>query len=356
MPHDWKDFKAKTIEQLSPPRVIVGLLIVFGMWMLSWLDRKHALGWVPAMAWPTVVLIFGFAFRIPLSRLLEGLGQRITKLSLFKVELELTKPERLRQLSDTVLEDVREPAATQVDESGPAIFKMLESRAEFDYAVINLGAGDEWITSRLFITAAMLKRMHHVSAIVFLEGAEGKTFAGWALVDDVISRLGSAYPWLQLAYVTAESQLRGGVALNWQTISQLRLHYDAQGGLQLGSAQQLVADYLRQIREDATIANPSRTEAEGWMQFANTPKWERAKWVTPIVLQEVLGTRFFGPTVSGLDDVVKDPVAQRVAKVVKRRGRYVAITDHEGRFLRLLDRPEILEEIAATYIAALEAS
>jgi hypothetical protein len=60
--------------------------------------------------------------------------------------------------------------------------------------------------------------------------------------------------------------------------------------------------------------------------------------------------------VSAIEDAVNGPVFPRVARVVKRRVRYVAVTDHDGRFLRLLERREILEEIAATYVAAMETS
>ncbi len=44
---------------------------------------------VKALAWPIVALVIAGGFRRPIAQFVSALGSRITKLSLFKVELEL---------------------------------------------------------------------------------------------------------------------------------------------------------------------------------------------------------------------------------------------------------------------------
>ena len=45
-----------------------------------------------ALAWPAAAVALAVILYRPLSRLFEGLGARATKLSVFKIELELAAP------------------------------------------------------------------------------------------------------------------------------------------------------------------------------------------------------------------------------------------------------------------------
>lgn len=49
------------------------------------------------------------------------------------------------------------------------IFWQFKDDETFDYAVIDLGKGQEWLTSRLYIFAIMLERMRGLRCFVFLE-------------------------------------------------------------------------------------------------------------------------------------------------------------------------------------------
>src|SRR2546428_39723 len=46
---------------------------------------------IRAIAWPLIVALSLFTFRKPIYRLLEELGQRVTKLEIFKISFELAK-------------------------------------------------------------------------------------------------------------------------------------------------------------------------------------------------------------------------------------------------------------------------
>ena len=60
---------------------------------------------VKALAWPVLVLVVAVVFRRPLALFLGALGSRVTKLSIFKVELELVPA--TSATSTPLLDDIR---------------------------------------------------------------------------------------------------------------------------------------------------------------------------------------------------------------------------------------------------------
>lgn len=74
-----------------------------------------------------------------------------------------------------------------------------------DYVEINLGAGGEWLTSRLFIMAIVFAQMKGIGCFVFVEtsGVVRKRFVGWAEPARIRWALAKRYPWLEQAYAEA---------------------------------------------------------------------------------------------------------------------------------------------------------
>ena len=85
------------------------------------------------------------------------------------------------------------------------MLEQAQSTLPADFAVINLGSGQEWITSRLFIAAVMLERMRGVKVFVFLESTPGTTrrFVAVAPLSLVRWSLAQRFPWLEAAWVRA---------------------------------------------------------------------------------------------------------------------------------------------------------
>lgn len=125
------------------------------------MDFTDVIGLIGVVAWPAVIVTAVLVLRKPLSSFLKGLGQRTKKLSVFQFALELSEvPEIKPTWSGPLLSDVRQPtAAAEFDSRAMALFEQFEDETAYDYAVVDLGVGNQWLTSRLFIFAVVLERM-----------------------------------------------------------------------------------------------------------------------------------------------------------------------------------------------------
>jgi hypothetical protein len=162
---------------------------------------------VRAIAWPVTALVIAFVFRRPLATFVRALGTRVTKLSLFKVELELVPA--TSATSTPLLDDIKTATTSApISDSSRAMLKEVQSGAPADYATIDLGKGYEWLTSRLFIAAAMLERMRGLQVMVFLESTPqtARRFLAIAPVQVVRWSLAQQYPHLEAAWAGAYLQ------------------------------------------------------------------------------------------------------------------------------------------------------
>jgi hypothetical protein len=95
---------------------------------LSALDGK-LLPWIQiaqASLWPLVVIAAIFIYRRPLASFLEGMGQRITKISAFKFEFELSKLPEARPWAGPSLEELQEPQSRWLFDSGGFLYSEIE--------------------------------------------------------------------------------------------------------------------------------------------------------------------------------------------------------------------------------------
>ena len=159
---------------------------------------------VKALAWPLIAVVVALLFRKPLGEFVGALGTRVTKLSVFKVELELV-PAATAVVSP-LLDDIRTvTTSAAISDSSRAMLEQLQNQTPADFDEINLGAGDEWLTSRLYIAAVMLERMRGVQVLVFLERtpATDRRFVAVVPVKQLRWALAQRYPWLEAAFVRA---------------------------------------------------------------------------------------------------------------------------------------------------------
>jgi len=94
---------------------------------------------VKALAWPVCVIIIAFYFHRPLGRLLEALGSRATKLSVFKVGVELAAAAPPHTTPS--LESIRNPQAAPIADSSGTLFRQVQDVRPADYVIIDIGDG-----------------------------------------------------------------------------------------------------------------------------------------------------------------------------------------------------------------------
>src|SRR5580765_4530184 len=153
---------------------------------------------IKALAWPVSALIMAVVFRRPLNAFLGALGTRVNKLSVFKVELELTPAKSAT--STPLLDEIRAvTTAAPIADSAATLLEQVQMATPADYATIHLGHGDEWLTSRLFIAATMLERMRGLQVLVFVESVDTIDRRLLAVVPVAVVRwaLARRYPYLE---------------------------------------------------------------------------------------------------------------------------------------------------------------
>ena len=116
-----------------------------------------------ALLWPLAVLVILLAYRDKIPGLAQSVASRITKVGFAGVSLELAKAAAFvpEWSGSPGTLDLRQKAtAIQVNDSTAMTFSaQLMEGGTADYAEVNLGAGQEWLTSRLFIMSIVFARM-----------------------------------------------------------------------------------------------------------------------------------------------------------------------------------------------------
>lgn len=285
---------------------------------------------VKAVAWPLAAIGAALVLYKPLSRFVEAIGARATKLSVFKVEVELASG--VRPAASPALENIKNPESALMTDSSAGLFQQVQDATPADYALIDIGSGDEWLTSRLFIGAAMLERMRGVECLVFVgrvETTDGKLLAV-APLRRVRWALAQFQPWLESAFAMAYS-----VATSNQP-SPLLIK-SVTGALEPKVATEVVKEFIRLVQ------NPIQGNDSDWVDISRERK-EHAAWVTNTLLQQLLTADAYGAW--ALDDPDK-PRVERAKAVLRRRSPFVALVNQDRQLARLIDRRALLEEVVA---------
>jgi hypothetical protein len=271
-----------------------------------------------AVAWPAFAAFALHQLRAPLGGFLEAIGHRATKIGAFNVSVELAqsvlRPVALPQL-DPLKKD-----GLQVQEPGSLSFFNFASDKRVPDVIINLGAGNEWLTSRLFLIAALLPRFAGLKCIVFCNGASGRHFLGLAQLDAVRATLARRYPHFESALVSAQTMTMPNLA-----------------GVQ--EVNEIARNFLLQLR----AAGPMTDAVEVDGQY-----WERAAWLKPELLSDVLD-----------EHLVTDAVRYRAAApqesmkdLLREETPFAALVTGNRQFFAVVDRYELLQAFALEQLSA----
>lgn len=296
------------------------------------IEFKDFIELLKVICWPIVAGIAIVVFKEPLLHFLEAISTRATKLSAFQFAVELSKvPEFTPAWSAPYLSDVRQPSPSSEFTSGAmALFEQIRDDTASDYAIVDLGTGHQWLTSRLFIFALILERMRGLKCLVFLEtaGEIRRRYIGTASPAKIRWALAHRYPWLETAFANAYSQIP-----NHQIHS---LH----GALETYAATELVRIYLEQIQMNE---QPNSEEENQWVKLGDQQIWEHARWIDGAKLIRILGNDLQASWVPYSPDV---PPTDQAKAVLRREGPFIAIVEDGRVFRELVDRQALIEKTA----------
>ena len=156
---------------------------------------------VKVLAWPLAVAVLLLLFRRPLSRFMEQIAGKITKVSVFEVSLELaTVPS-----APTPWLDPQVWAGTEL--FGGAVttttimtlFERIRDDTVWQYLIVDLKNGRSWLESRLYLFTAILQQMGGLRCVIFVRStkSEYQRFIGMAKPEDVRSGLEKKYWWFR---------------------------------------------------------------------------------------------------------------------------------------------------------------
>lgn len=276
--------------------------------------------------WPLLAALGLLLMQEPLKEFLQALGSRASRIGAFNLVVELGSLPEAQPWSGVRLDDLKAEFPASATDSSNSLFQTIAETTAADYVIVNLEDGKAWLTSRLFILAALLPRVRTIKQMVFLHGPS-ELYLGHASPSAVAEALGKNYPWLVEAYITAHTHL--------DPEKQIRLHLGQTllGRTEPHQAGQLLRNFLHRVQQDHSVSTG--------VQFSGGTV-EHGTWLAPADLQGLLGRAL------EVESVKRDPALEpaTVAKTLLRHeSPFVAVLDTSGRFSFLIDRHRALDQV-----------
>jgi hypothetical protein len=283
------------------------------------------------LAWPILVVIGFILFRGPISAFFTALGSRASKIGVFSVSVELAALPEAQPWSGPAIDDLKAEYPTAAGDSSGSLFRAVAETAHADYITVDLEEGRAWLTSRLFILAAVIPRVRTIKRIVFLGGV-ARAYVGSAPPTVIAAVLAKRFPWLEEAYLRAHTYIGDKAGTPTEKEIKLQPNYTIIGCLHPNLASMILSTYLSNIRGNGT--------GEDWVKL---PSYiEHAEWLTSETLSRYLGADL--ETYS----ITRDPATDAVVlgkTLLRHQAAYVAILDPVGRFVHLIDRHQAMDQI-----------
>jgi hypothetical protein len=293
-----------------------------------------------ALAWPAVALAALLLFRSPVSALVESFARRGFKLSAKGVSVEAAALASSPTL-ETAAAALADAAAGG---SGPApLAEAVHAAARADYLRLDLGAAaaPRWLTSRLFLLAALLERDGGARAVVFTR--DDGTFLGVAAPGAIRRALGAATPAYERALAGALAEAAGAAVEG----------FAGREGLSVEGRNAVVRGFLagaampkQALRSYVVLLQPPPPGQTGWHQVPAGPDrpttWELASPVAANrdalrgLLAGGLHTASLSVTPGGRLS------AAQLAQVARDGAPFIALLDEAGAFHGLTERAALL--------------
>jgi hypothetical protein len=214
----------------------------------------------------------------------------------------------------------------------------LQDTTPADYAVVDLGTGSEWITSRLYLVATLVARMRGLRVILFV-GGEGNlsTLIGWAEVERVRWALAAHFPWYEVAL--ADAYHATVFPMTAATVARPNLSFDQRGRYEPWRAGNIAQAYRTALQ---VRGGPAPIDAS-WIELGPNV-WERAEWLNVQSIRAILGGALCSSPVIQDGDLPNEQLARRL---LRASGQFVPIVDTRGTLLRLVNRATLVDRTAA---------
>jgi len=300
-----------------------------------------------AVLYPLALLIIFLLFRKEIPLLLKSISGRLTKLEFAGVSLELAKADKFSPnwIADGALDLRQKAEAMMVNDSAASNFSsQLKEGGSADYVIVNLGEGEEWLTSRLYILAIIFEKMKGIKGVVFLETATGirKRFVGWAEPQKIRWTFAQQFPWFETAYADAYSNTISTASI---VSSQGKLGYSHELNNPHPSID-LLQNFLKKIQSPPEIQPLPENEKE-WVNLSSINNTlEHTQWLNAEKLENLLGEALIVESVKSENQNSPD-IEKQIKKCLTFSNPFIAVVKEDNRFDFLVKQEKLLEQILA---------
>ena len=301
------------------------------------------------IAWPLIVGLALFLYRKPLSTFIDGLGQRVTKVSAFEVSIELAElPTPPSPWSDPNISENSEMIGGEVDSTTlMTLFERIGANEPWDYLIVDVRDGRFWFVSRIFIFTVFLQAMRGLKCVVFVQtsGEYRRRLLGLASPGDVRTALGQAFPWLEKSLQNALSKhppsflapalppdIAGAIIRTFIEDKDMRLLCDPEELIKTPSSCQ--PDDQRPT---------DKIKPEEWERLGDREIWEHTYWLNLDIRQvsEAVTDSFYERDSSHYVESPEAAAEEKIRTLLFRKAPYIAVVNSQGEFRALLDRQKL---------------
>jgi hypothetical protein len=296
---------------------------------------------IATLAWSIILLIVLFSKRV--NGLVESLLNRITKIEFAGVTLDLPVAKSYLPDEGKSAQEIefwhKAPSVMVNDSYATTFFDQLNEAGVADYAVIDLGIGQSWLTSRLFIISILYPQIKGIKAFVFVENVNGirKKYLGWTSADKIHWILAKNYPWMEEALHEAYSSVLKNSNKVIANNGRIGNPYDSSA---IQGSIHLLREFLQRVQSQ-TYAIPNE-----WVSLNSSPDlYEHANWVNGQLLEQMASGNL--QTDYLRSDVLRTkPTNMQNSLIAAMTGCFSAVIDDQCRFEYLIDRRLLLEKYA----------
>ena len=314
-----------------------------------------------ALVWPVVLALALIVFRRPISRFVEQIAGKITKVSVFEVAIELaTVPSAPTPWLDPGVYAGSELFGGAVTSTTiMTLFDRIRADMVWNYLIVDLEEEHAWLESRLYMFTTILQRMGGLRCVVFVQSAQGRyrRFLGVAKPQSVQLALGEKYPWFKaildnsVATALAESSMLPAPPPLPTSVDQFVTGMANSIRSSLSKLQPMPKDLAQAVSErfifDPLMQTATDPRNPEWSQLGGSGSWDHSRWLTLERFNKDLRSVLFDVELSQLEDTPDTPADERTRALLRRRLPFVAIVNQHGEFQRLIDRQVLIEQVAA---------
>lgn len=220
----------------------------------------------------SAILVSAGVGLIALAVLLPNIHSLTAKAGGFELSFTLVSARAVGVTDQTLAAgaDVRGEAASTTGSQG---FNELVNGPPLTYLIANLEQGSAWLTSRLYLFAALLEELRDLRLVVFTaRSGTNDIFVGATTVSDLVTRLEWAYPWLPTAMFSAFEPHR--------TMGYIRTRLEAD------QAHIVFNNAVAALTQPGSAPPPT-----DWVHLPRHKRNEHAAWVTVGLLRQLAGER-----------------------------------------------------------------